>query len=203
MNRRDGGSTKVAFHGLAGVIVLGWSVLGLASCQALGSSGLTGTSGASPGGSGRPLPTAVASPSAVPTATSTSIDASPPESPLSGDAASAAQTVRTYLDALTAGRYQDAWQVLAPSAQQAWGSEQNFATERGAFYASAGATVVLSAPDNLPQTLGEWIPPNFDGDRQRAYVVNVDHPVIETNASREVLVAAPDSSGAWHLWVGR
>jgi hypothetical protein len=120
-----------------------------------------------------------------------------------GDAAAAAETVATYLDALASGRYPDAWKVLAPSSRETWGDEQQFATERSAYYTSAGPSADVSAPDNSTETLAAWIPRGFDGNRHRAYAINVDHPRIQSNASREVLIVAPDSSGEWRIWIGR
>jgi hypothetical protein len=162
------------------VIVLLSSALALASCRAAGPSGSIGPSTNDAEPSASPSPAAVAS-----------------------DAATAADTVAAYLAALAAAQYAGAWRVLAPSAREAWGSEQQFATERGLFYASAGPAMVKSAPDNSAATLAAWLLPSFDGNRRRAYVVNVDHPQIQSNASREVLVAAPDSSGDWHIWISR
>jgi hypothetical protein len=161
-------------------MVLACLALALAACQVLGLSGSIGA------GRGNAATASAASEPAV-----------------AADAAIAATTANAYLDALTAGRYEEAWLLLAPASQQAWGSERQFAAERGAFYASAGPRVVVSPPDDSAETLTAWITPAFDGNRQRAYVVAVDHPQIESNASREVLIVAADSSGRWLIWIGR
>jgi hypothetical protein len=202
--RRDGGPQQSSSHGAVPATVLLCSALALASCQALGLSESLGPS-ANGDGSAGPSRAIVASAStrAFATAASPLGPGTSAPSRLSGDAAAAADIVAAYLDALASARYPDAWNLLALSARQAWGDEQQFANERGAFYESAGSTAVTSAPDNSAATLDAWILPSFDGNRRRAYVVNVDHPQIQSNASREVLVAAPDASGEWRIWIAR
>jgi hypothetical protein len=205
VNRRGGGSVSTAPYGVAGAMILLSSALALVACQALGLPRSVGPTDANGSGGQPPTATVVDSvvASVAPSHSQRPVTSSPSEPASEADPHIAANTVGAYLDALTAGRYPAAWQLLAPSARSMWGSETEFATERAAFYSTAGPSLSISAPDNAASTLATWLPADFDGDRKRAYVIAVDHPQIQSNASREVLIAAPDPVGAWHVWIGR
>lgn len=112
-------------------------------------------------------------------------------------------TATAYLEDLIGGRYAEAWARLAPSSQAFWGSLEAYATERAAFYRSAGPQYILSQPDPSPEALEEWLPTGFDGDRQRASVIHLEYVRISSAAGRSVLVVAPDAAGSWKVWIAR
>jgi hypothetical protein len=179
-----------------GILLLAGATTLLLACQALGlPSNLGFGSGRTPSASGAP-------PSVMPRATAAEPSAAP-TSDAGPDPRQAARAAQAYLEALVAGNYAAAWQLLAPAAQTAWPSEHDFAAERAAFYASAGPRLTISDPDGSAATLATWLPHTFDGDRGRAFVIAVDHPAIHTNAAREVLIAAPDAAGRWRIWIAR
>jgi hypothetical protein len=114
----------------------------------------------------------------------------------------AAATADRYLGALVAGRYSDAWQLLAPASQAFWGSPSAYASERDAFLLSAGSAQRVSLPDSSADTLARWQTSVFDGDASRAFVVQVDYPSLEdSDAGFSILIVAPDTSGAWRIWI--
>jgi hypothetical protein len=177
-----------------------------------------------PGSSSAPTPTVAAS---SPPAAMTASPVAPPETPPSPsappasqtpgptaaasaslsaaeDAATALATASDYLRALTAGRFADAWQLLSPESQGFAGSEEHFASERAAFYRTAGSRYQVSTPDRSEEALATWLASSFSGDAARAFVLRVDHPALGPNNSGwEMLITAPDGSGTWRIWVAR
>jgi hypothetical protein len=194
------GSAEAAFS-RSKALVLVSSTLILVACQSVGQRGPSaiGSPAATNASSSSPAPPAAAARSRTPRPVHAS-----QSSPANGtDAYRAEKIVQAYLDALASGLYSVAWDLLAASAGQLWGSESAFAAERRAFYESAGPTFSVSTPDSSRGSRALWIASSFDGDRDRAYVFIVDHPRIQSNASQEVLIVAPDSSGEWRIWIGR
>jgi hypothetical protein len=121
----------------------------------------------------------------------------------SNDQETASQIARAYLADLIAGRYAEAWARLAPWSQTRWGTLQSYASERAAFYRSAGPEFRLSPPDSSDGTVGAWLPPDFNGDRQRTSVIELEYVRISSQAALSVLLVAPDSAGVWRVWIVR
>jgi hypothetical protein len=155
---------------------------------------IAGTPTPAPGGSANPSPTTTAGASFTPGA-----------SPTSDAAGTATQTARAYIDALVAGHFSVAWKLLSSQSQKHWKDKAAFAEERGAYYATAGATYVLSQPDGSESARNNWLPQKFDGIRGSSYVIQADHPALAgNNAGQEVFVVAPIGLSAdWHVWVVR
>lgn len=167
----------------------------------------------SPSASALPLSTIAATPeSATPHAGGTASPAPTPGVPSpsaepsqsAADSAQATLIAGQYLDSLSNGRYFRAWQLLATDQQQAFGSLQQFRSERTAYYQSAGPRYKLSTPDRSAGMLALWLQADFAGTADRAWVVRVDHPKLAgNNAGFEILVVAPDLTGTWRIWVAR
>ena len=203
---------------LVAVALGGWALIGSRSPASTTASGPpapappTDTAGpptaatpAPTGGMVNPTPPAGSRQSAVPSASIVpGPSPSPGESPVAADARAARAEVRRYELALVAGRYRQAWVMLAPRSRASWGSLHAYASERGVFFQSARSRFRVGAAAHDAATLARWMPRDFSGDAARAFVVRVDYPALAgNNAGWEIDVVAPDASGRWLIWIAR
>lgn len=117
---------------------------------------------------------------------------------------------REYLERLVAHDFAGAWLLLGDEERAHRGSEAAFADERKAFFTSAGSEFTLSVPTHDLAAIWAWVipenppsaTPNLAGpDYDRAFLVEVDYPALAgNNAGWEVLLVAPDPTGAWRIW---
>ena len=142
-------------------------------------------------------------PTQPPTSTPTppSARSFPPE----GDFGAASATLTEYMIRVNSGNFAAAWALLAPGTRIAFGSEAQFARERLPFMVSAGWTYRLERPSHDLIRLSQWVVPGDPSmpPLDRAFVAQVDYPNIDSPAGWDILVAAPDASDNWHIWVLR
>ena len=128
--------------------------------------------------------------------------ASPAPSPLASftDNEVAKDLVDRYESALVAGRWQTAFDLLAPTSASHEAGLAGFSSERAAFFDSVGGRYVIGDP--APATDWATYGPLVAGaDRSRAWLIEVDYPaLINNNAGYEQFVVAPDAGGTWRLW---
>jgi hypothetical protein len=130
--------------------------------------------------------------------------------PLPGDSIAAASVINAYERALIAKDWAAAWNDLAPEEQAHWGSYDQFVADRAAYYMSVDGQFAAKPPRHDPAEIRQWVvPDNFPEspvypatpNYDRAFLIEVDYPALATNnAGWEVLLTAPDSSGAWRIW---
>jgi hypothetical protein len=129
----------------------------------------------------------------------------PSAKPLS-DAAKALAVTQRYENALIAGRWQVAWDILSSAQQSMRGTLANFVYERAAYFDRIDR-YTLSRPTHNAAVLKTWTTSRDlvrGANLARAYVIQVDYPQLaNNNAGWEVLLVAPDSSGAWRIWYVR
>ena len=142
---------------------------------------------ASPSSSEGPQPTPVTSPQPSPSA-------SPSDSVVATD------LVDRYEAALIAGRWQTAFDLLAPTSLTHEAGFGEFSTERAAFFQSVKGRYAIGAP--APASDWATFGPLVNGaDRSRAWLIEVDYPALSgNNAGYEQFVVAPDSGGTWRIW---
>jgi hypothetical protein len=118
---------------------------------------------------------------------------------------SARLTTKAFVDAVVAGDFTTAWNMLGPSAKEGFGTAGQFAADRRAFMNMAGNTVVIGEPTQAPDQLSVWLDASLREQMaaESAFVVHLDYPVITNNAGWEVLVVAPDLAGDWRIWFAR
>jgi hypothetical protein len=149
----------------------------------------------------------VASPS--PTVTSSQAPASPAPTPSSPapsplasltDGKTATDLVDRYETALVAGKWQTAFDLLAPTSLTHEAGLDAFASERAPFFVSVDGRYVIADP--APVTDWATFGPTVAGaDHSRAYLIEVDYPALSgNNAGYEQFVVAPDSGGTWRIW---
>lgn len=126
----------------------------------------------------------------------------PPTADPSIPAALARQFVQDLLDR----DYASAWSMLAPLDQEAFGTEEAFASDRAAFMQSAGREIVIGDPSNAPDQLALWLVGISDAEIQadRAFFVELDYVALRhTNSTPGVLLIAPDPADDWRIWIVR
>jgi hypothetical protein len=109
--------------------------------------------------------------------------------------------IDSYEAALVAGKWQTAFDMLAPGSPTRGTALADYASERAAYYTSVAGRYTIGAPTrNVP----DWTTyaPLIDGaDVSRAYLVEVDYPALSgNNAGYEQFVVGPDASGKWWIW---
>jgi hypothetical protein len=139
------------------------------------------------------------------TGTSTpSADAGSSATPGLRDPDTAALVTDRYERALVDGRWQEAWDMLAPVDQVQRVTFGDYVYERKAYFQSVAGRYTLSAPTNDPAALATWTS-NAEfvqgADLARAFIVQADYPALAgNNAGYEVLLVAPVADGAWRIW---
>jgi len=148
---------------------------------------------------GAGVPTAAPSqgPATRPSATP-SAAASPSVSP-SDDPDVVSELVGRYEDALVAGDWTTAFDLLAATSPTHDAGASAFAAEREPFYASVDGQYTVGEPSRVTD-LTAYAPLVDGADASRAYLIEVDYPAIGGNAGYEQFVVAPDPSGAWRIW---
>ena len=153
-----------------------------------------------------PVPV-VASP--TPSATPTETPASPtplPSSPTPSPSASpndrltATDLIDRYETALVAGKWQTAFDLLAPTSLTHEAGIESFASERAQFFVSVDGRYVIGSITNATDW-ASYGPTVAGADHSRAYLIEVDYPALAgNNAGYEQFVVAPDPSGTWRIW---
>jgi hypothetical protein len=119
------------------------------------------------------------------------------------DAERATALLDGYEAALVAGKWQTAFDMLAPSSPtRAFGFAQ-YAPERAAYYASVAGRYTIGAPTQQVPDWTTYAPLIHGADLAHAYLFEVDYPAIGNNAGYELFVVAPDASGTWWIWPAR
>jgi hypothetical protein len=118
----------------------------------------------------------------------------------SSEEAAARSLLDQYERALIAGNWQTAFGLLASTSLTSEAGLAEFASERSAFFATAGDRYVLGA--SSPVTDWASYGSTVEGaDRDHAYLVEVDYPALSgNNAGFEQFVVAWDPTGAWRIW---
>jgi hypothetical protein len=116
----------------------------------------------------------------------------------------AASVAARYERALVDGRWQEAWDLLAPVDQAHRLTFADYVSERHAYFESVAGRYTLSAPTDDASALAAWTSDAASvrgAVLARAFVVQADYPAMAgNNAGYEVLLVAPDESGAWRIW---
>jgi len=159
---------------------------------------------ATPSPTPSPTPTATPSPSPSPTPTPTpTLDPLATPTPLPTGGPGAYLAVKSFEDALLAGRYETAWGMLGKGSQATWGSLGSFQKERAAFLAKAGPTYEEEPNPTNTLSLVQWIDGTSWGlsiDRAHACLVTVTWTALADNtAAVEIWVANP-VPGGWNLY---
>jgi hypothetical protein len=117
------------------------------------------------------------------------------------DPARARALIDSYEAALVAGKWQTAFDMLAPGSPTRAMGLAAYAAERAAYYTSVAGQYALGAPT---RDVPDWTTyaPLIDGaDVARAYLVEVDYPALSgNNAGYEQFVIGPDAGGTWRIW---
>jgi hypothetical protein len=144
-----------------------------------------------------PTPSATTSPSSTPSGAPASASTRPSQPT---DAAAATTLIRTYEEALVAGDWRTAFDLLGPQSLTHEAGLASYATERAAYYESvAGRYTIGTATPVVDGTPYE--PVTKGADLSRAYLIEVDYPAMAgNNAGYEQFVVAPDASGAPKIW---
>ncbi len=157
-------------------------------------SGLTVTATASPAATASPVLTA--GPSEVPAKT----PAVPEGSSQPSEGKQAAILLDSYEKALVAGKWQTAFDMLAPASPTHGTGLSAYAAERAPYYESVAGQYTIGAPTQ-PTDWTTYAPLIEGADLSRAYLIEVDYPALGgNNAGYEQFVVAPDASGTWRIW---
>jgi hypothetical protein len=118
------------------------------------------------------------------------------------DAELADQTLSAYMGEVVGRDFDAAWARLAPGAQRAFGSREQFTSEKLAYLQSAGSAFVMPPPTHDVALLRQFTDGLDDAPPlDRAYIVQVDFPGLAgNNAGYWILVTAPDATGEWRVW---
>lgn len=218
MTGEDPAAARVVVRsGLSGATLTGASLVVVALMVAVGWLGRPGPNPivggapstfpggtATPSETSRPTPSDAPVPTAAPSAMPFAIG-----TPQPGDLATATDLVSRYEAALVAARWQAAWDLLAPEERSHWASYSGFVADRSAYFRSVAGRYTIRAPTHEPATIRQWVvPDNYPAapiwpaspDYDRAFVVEVDYPLIAQSNAFDVLLAAPDASGHWFIW---
>ncbi len=183
--------------------VLAWLLLiaAVAACQGTAPTPSPSPT-ATPSPTPSPSPTATPSPTPSPTPTPT-LDPLATPTPLPTGAPGAYAAVKSFEDALLAGNYEAAWEMLGKGSQSTWGAVQSFQKERSAFLATAGTTYKEQLSPTNTLSLVQWIEGTSWGpgiDRANAYLISVTWAALADNkAAVEIWVANP-VPGGWKLY---
>jgi hypothetical protein len=154
-----------------------------------------------------PPVTATASPSLTPTVTpGPSSSPSPvPVSPTPSTQPSDAERATTLLDEyeadLVAGRWQAAFDLLAPTSPTRATGLPAFSAERAAYFDSVAGRYTIGEPTRDVPDWTTYAPLIAGADVSRAYLIEVDYPALSgNNAGFEQYVVGPDAGGTWRIW---
>jgi hypothetical protein len=127
--------------------------------------------------------------------------ASPQTTPLQTDAERATSLLDTYESSLVAGKWQDAFALLAPgSPTHAMGLDA-YAAERTPYYRTVAGRYQLGEPTRDVADWGTYAPLIDGADVSRVYLIEADYPALSgNNAGYEQFVVGPDSAGDWWIW---
>ncbi len=185
------------------VVTLVLLIAAVSACQ-----GTFPTPSPSPSPSPTPSPTATPSPTPSPTPTKTAsptptLDPLATPTPLPTDAPGAYAAVRSYEDALLAGRYEAAWGMLGKGSQGTWGSLESFGKERSAFLATSGTAYKEQIHPENTLSLSQWIEGTTWGsgiNQAKAYLISVTWTALaDDTGAVEIWVANP-VPGGWKLY---
>lgn len=124
----------------------------------------------------------------------------PTRGPIVSDRQRAIDIVDRYEAALIAGRWQAAFDLLAPTSLTSGMGLDAFAYERAPFFESVGDRYVLLDPARVTDW-AFYAPVVSGADRAHAWLIEVDYPALSNNnAGWEQFLAAPDSGGTWRIW---
>ncbi|HET7473961.1 MAG TPA: hypothetical protein VFJ71_12605 [Candidatus Limnocylindrales bacterium] len=153
-----------------------------------------------------PVPVATASPSATPApSTPTPSPSTTPKPEPSApaaltDAERATELVHKYEDGLVSGRWQAAFDLLAPTSLTHQAGFASFREERAAFFDSVNGRYTIGEPSRVTDWT-DYAPLVEGADRSRAWLIQVDYPALAgNNAGFEQFVVAPDAGGTWRIW---
>jgi hypothetical protein len=117
------------------------------------------------------------------------------------DAARATALLERYEAALVAGKWQTAFDTLAPASPTRDVGIAAYAAERAAYYVSVAGRYTIGAPTQQVPDWTTYTPLIHGADLSRAYLIEVDYPAMSgNNAGYEQFVVAPDSTGTWWIW---
>jgi len=143
----------------------------------------------------------------VPVATSTPAPtpSQGPSTPEPTAQPSPAERATTLIDgyeaALVAGKWQTAFEMLAPASPTRGMGLDAYAAERAPYYDSVGGRYTLGAPTQDVPDWATYAPLIEGADVSRAYLIEVDYPALSgNNAGYEQFVVGPDASGTWWVW---
>ena len=126
-----------------------------------------------------------------------------------GDEATANDLAARYEAALVGSRWQAAWTMLAPQQPVRWQPYSAFAAERAAFFHSVAGRYSVKPAIHDATLIRQWAGPYDDPttpiwpaspDYDRAFIVQVDYPLLTQSNAFDVLLVAPDASGHWFIW---
>jgi hypothetical protein len=151
-----------------------------------------------------PSPVVPASPSSTPGQPSArpSLPVSPKPSPsvAASERQLASDLVDRYESALVAGKWQTAFDLLAPTSLTHDAGFASFEDERAAFFDSVNGRYTLSDPKRATDW-ASYGPLTTGADRTKAWLIQVDYPALAgNNAGFEQFVVAPDASGTLRIW---
>ena len=149
-----------------------------------------------------PTPSPSVAPSEPPATTpSPSASPSPSSTPLPSGPEAATALVDRYEAALVAGRWQTAFDLLAPASPTHGTGLTAYAAERAPFFQSVAGRYTIGAPTRDVPDWTAYAPLINGADTTRAYLVEVDYPALSgNNAGYEQFVVGPDASGTWWIW---
>lgn len=144
-------------------------------------------------------------PTSTPAPTTSQVPKTPAPTPEAtsqpSDGKQAAILLDSYEKALVAGKWQTAFDMLAPASLTREMGSAAYADERAPYYASVAGRYTIGAPT---QQVPDWTTysPLIEGaDLSRASLIEVDYPELSNNnAGYEQFVVAPDASGTWWIW---
>jgi hypothetical protein len=193
-------SPRLAFVLVAGLILLGAvAAAGVGGLFQPVPNGLSVTPTSTPAptagpcGQDTPCPSQVpASPAATPQPSLASLQPS--------DSEQATALIERYEAALVAGKWQTAFDMLAPASPSRDLGFAAYASERAAYYTSVAGRYTMGAPTQQVPDWTTYAPLIHGADLVRAYLIEVDYPAIGGNAGYEQFVVAPDATGTWGIW---
>jgi hypothetical protein len=152
---------------------------------------------------GSPRPTLSAKPQPSPVVRPPSLVAAPSATPRT-DSAKAGAIADQYERSLVDGRWRAAWNLMSSVDRTLRGTYAAYVDERSAYFRSVSGRYTLSRPTHDPAVLRTWTssPELVRGaDLSRGYIVQASYPALaNNNAGFEILLVAPNGSGAWRIW---
>ena len=117
------------------------------------------------------------------------------------DAERATALLDRYEAALVAGKWQTAFDMLAPASPTREFGFAEYAPERAAYFTSVAGRYTMGAPTQQVPDWTIYAPLIHGADLTHAYLIEVDYPALSgNNAGYEQFVVAPDATGTWRIW---